>query len=154
MLVFHQADEHGDANSEEQSDGKFEPIVRVELEFGQKVAAGDTEKRAGAKRQGAAKEDGIGRSNMICANIEKHDAERCGEGKQGVEEMPGRPRTSPGGHQCGNSHGIKGFVQDDSQGGAEASRPLPFRRHYNCRRKRQSIEQRMQCQAEGSADPG
>ena len=51
LTGFKLSDNDGHCKSGQQCRGQLEPVVRVELQFGKQIGAGDAEKRPGAKRQ-------------------------------------------------------------------------------------------------------
>src|SRR5580693_3376176 len=67
--------EHGHRQAGEQGNGKLEAIVRVELQFRQQVAAGDTEKSSSTEGQRAAEKGGVGIGKMICSKIKQNRAD-------------------------------------------------------------------------------
>ena len=49
LTGFKLPDNDGHCKSDQQCRGQLEPVVRVKLQFGKQIGAGDAEKRAGAK---------------------------------------------------------------------------------------------------------
>jgi hypothetical protein len=68
--------EHGGSQSQQQGQRKLEPVVRLELQLGQKVRACDAQKRPGAEGQRAAEPRGVRVGQRAGAQQEQQRAHR------------------------------------------------------------------------------
>ena len=79
FVRFDESNQDRDADAQEQGNGQFQPVVRMELEFGEKIATGHAKTSSGAKGQRAAKKHYVGSGNNVRSQIKDRDAEWCGE---------------------------------------------------------------------------
>ena len=98
LAGFKLADDDGHGQPGDQGDGQFEPVVRMELQFGKQIGAGDTEKRAGAKRQRVAEQGRVG-GKVTGAQVKQRRANRACQREQAVQDVPREMRFAAGGHQ-------------------------------------------------------
>lgn len=107
--------ENGEAQTGKEGEGQFHPVVRVELDFREKVAGGNTKESARGERQGGA-EDGAGLFRGS-AKSQKKDPDPAGnrEGEQSIHDVAGIPGVTARRHQGANRHRIEGLVQENDQ---------------------------------------
>src|SRR5579885_2511331 len=82
------SDDDGYRKSREQGGRQFEPIVRMELQFRQQIAAGDAQERTGAKGQRGAEYRRAAGGEPRGAGIKQRRPQRRGQRKQEIQDVP------------------------------------------------------------------
>lgn len=147
-------DDPGDADTGEERGGKFGAVVRMELEFGQEIGAGDAEEGSGAEGEGFAQPAGVGFGPRAGAEMEGQGSQ-WGNGGEGEGDTAAEVGGDVlGGHQGGDGESSERFVQDDRQRGSQAQQTSVLGGSRGGGGGHgESIEHGMEGETEGHADP-
>lgn len=116
--------QHRHANSRQQGEGEFNPVVSVKLKFRQQIGASDAQESSRAKRQRRAQPCRLFGRQVTRPQEKQQRAQRCDRRKRkNHPTLNAAPRVARM-HQRADGQRAKRFVKDDRQRRAQSERAV------------------------------
>ena len=150
-MAFEQTRTPGDGKTEEERQRQSEPVMLVELEFGEQIRTGDADEGSRTEGQDPRRELWI--VGHAFDEEERCHADRDHEGEERIDHERLAATAPTRTHQRRDRQGIERLVQDDAEEDTEPGEPFRGASHRHGGSQRDTGDQGVHAEAEEGAGP-